>query len=43
MNYVPPAVVLGHAVAQLFGFAPRQVWHANLIRLQSLPFLPWKS
>jgi len=36
MSYVPPAGVVGHAVAQLFGVDPRQAMHEDLIRLKSL-------
>lgn len=36
MNYVPPAGVLGHTVAQLFGVDPRQAMHEDLMRLKSL-------
>jgi uncharacterized membrane protein len=36
MTYVPPAGVVGHAVAQLFGVDPRQAMHEDLIRLKSL-------
>jgi len=33
---VPPARVLGHAVAQLFGINPRQGMHEALVQLKSL-------
>ena len=36
MDYLPPAGVLGHAVAQLFGVDPRQAMHEDLMRLKSL-------
>ena len=36
MNYLPPAGVAGHAVAQLFGVDPRQAMHEDLIRLKTL-------
>jgi len=36
MDYTPPAGVLGHAVAQLFGVDPRQAMHEDLLRLKSL-------
>jgi uncharacterized membrane protein len=36
MNYIPPAGVAGHAVAQLFGVDPRQAMHDDLIRLKTL-------
>jgi uncharacterized membrane protein len=36
MNYVPPAGVVGHAVAKLFGVDPRQAMHDDLVRLKSL-------
>jgi uncharacterized membrane protein len=36
MEYLPPAGVLGHAVAQLFGVDPRQAMNDDLIRLKSL-------
>ncbi|MEO8357210.1 MAG: hypothetical protein ABI621_14975 [Chloroflexota bacterium] len=36
MDYTPPAGVLGHAVAQLFGVDPRQAMHEDLMRLKSL-------
>lgn len=36
MNYIPPAGVAGHAVAQLFGVDPRQAMHEDLIRLKTL-------
>jgi uncharacterized membrane protein len=36
MNYLPPAGVAGHAVAQLFGVDPRQAMHEDLVRLKSL-------
>ena len=36
MEYLPPAGVLGHAVAQLFGVDPRQAMNEDLIRLKSL-------
>ena len=36
MNYLPPAGVAGHAVAQLFGVDPRQAMHDDLIRLKTL-------
>jgi hypothetical protein len=37
------AGVLGHAVAQLLGVNLRQALHEHLIRLNSLPLLPWNS
>jgi uncharacterized membrane protein len=36
MSYLPPAGVMGHAVAQLFGVDPRQAMQEDLIRLKSL-------
>jgi uncharacterized membrane protein len=36
MEYLPPAGVVGHAVAQLFGVDPRQAMNDDLIRLKSL-------
>jgi uncharacterized membrane protein len=36
LEYLPPAGVLGHAVAQLFGVDPRQAMNDDLIRLKSL-------
>jgi len=36
MNYLPPAGVAGHAVAQLFGVDPRQAMHEDLVRLKTL-------
>jgi uncharacterized membrane protein len=36
MSYVPPAGVIGHAVAQVFGVDPRQAMHEDLMRLKSL-------
>jgi uncharacterized membrane protein len=36
MTYLPPAGVVGHAVAQLFGVDPRQAMHEDLIRLKTL-------
>jgi uncharacterized membrane protein len=36
MDYTPPAGVVGHAVAQLFGVDPRQAMHEDLMRLKSL-------
>ncbi|HUE99626.1 MAG TPA: SRPBCC family protein, partial [Anaerolineales bacterium] len=36
MNYIPPAGVAGHAVAQLFGVDPRQAMHDDLTRLKTL-------
>ena len=36
MEYLPPAGVLGHAVAQLFGVDPRQAMNDDLMRLKSL-------
>jgi uncharacterized membrane protein len=36
MNYIPPAGVAGHAVAQLFGVDPRQAMHEDMIRLKTL-------
>ncbi len=36
MSYVPPAGVLGHTVAQLFGVDPRQAMNDDLMRLKSL-------
>jgi uncharacterized membrane protein len=36
MAYLPPAGVVGHAVAQLFGVDPRQAMHEDLIRLKTL-------
>lgn len=36
MEYVPPAGVAGHAVAQLFGVDPRQAMHEDLVRLKTL-------
>lgn len=36
MSYVPPAGVVGHAVAQLFGVDPRQAMHEDLLRFKSL-------
>jgi uncharacterized membrane protein len=36
MTYLPPAGVVGHAVAQLFGVDPRQAMNDDLIRLKSL-------
>ena len=36
MNYLPPAGVAGHAVAQLFGVDPRQAMHEDLFRLKTL-------
>lgn len=36
MEYLPPAGVLGHAVAQLFGVDPRQAMNEDLMRLKSL-------
>jgi uncharacterized membrane protein len=36
MIYLPPAGVVGHAVAQLFGVDPRQAMHDDLIRLKTL-------
>lgn len=33
---MPPAGVLGHAVAQLFGINPRQAMHEALVQLKSL-------
>jgi uncharacterized membrane protein len=36
MNYVPPAGVVGHAVAQLFGVDPRQAMNDDLMRLKTL-------
>lgn len=36
MTYLPPAGVMGHAVAQLFGVDPRQAMHDDLIRLKTL-------
>jgi uncharacterized membrane protein len=36
MEYLPPAGVLGHAVAQLFGVDPRQTMNDDLMRLKSL-------
>lgn len=36
MSYLPPAGVVGHAVAQLFGVDPRQAMHEDLMRLKSL-------
>ena len=35
-HYLPPAGVLGHAVAQLFGINPRQAMHEDLVQLKSL-------
>ncbi|MGE5376157.1 MAG: SRPBCC family protein [Bacteroidota bacterium] len=35
MEYLPPAGVLGHAVAQLFGVDPRQAMNDDLMRLKS--------
>jgi uncharacterized membrane protein len=36
MEYLPPAGVLGHAVAQLFGVDPRQAMNDDLMRLKSV-------
>lgn len=36
LDYVPPAGVLGHAVAELFGVDPRQAMNEDLLRLKSL-------
>ncbi len=36
MNYIPPAGVVGHAVARLFGVDPRQSMHDDLVRLKTL-------
>ncbi len=36
IEYLPPAGVLGHAVAQLFGVDPRQAMNDDLMRLKSL-------
>jgi uncharacterized membrane protein len=36
MTYLPPAGVVGHAVAQLFGVDPRQAMNDDLIRLKTL-------
>ncbi len=36
MEYLPPAGVVGHAVAQLFGVDPRQAMNDDLMRLKSL-------
>lgn len=36
MTYLPPAGVVGHAVAQLFGVDPRQSMHEDLVRVKSL-------
>jgi uncharacterized membrane protein len=36
MEYLPPAGVVGHAVAQLFGVDPRQAMNDDLVRLKSL-------
>ena len=36
MEYLPPAGVIGHAVAQLFGVDPRQAMNDDLVRLKSL-------
>ena len=36
MIYLPPAGVVGHAVAQLFGVDPRQAMNDDLIRLKTL-------
>ncbi len=36
MDYIPPAGVLGHAVAQLFGVDPRQAMNEDLMRLKTL-------
>lgn len=36
MTYVPPAGVVGHAVAQLFGVDPRQAMNDDLTRLKAL-------
>jgi uncharacterized membrane protein len=36
MEYLPPAGVLGHTVAQLFGVDPRQAMNDDLMRLKSL-------
>jgi uncharacterized membrane protein len=36
MEYLPPAGVLGHAVAELFGVDPRQAMNEDLVRLKTL-------
>ena len=36
MTYLPPAGVMGHAVAQIFGVDPRRAMNDDLIRLKSL-------
>ena len=36
MEYLPPAGVVGHAVAELFGVDPRQALNEDLVRLKSL-------
>ena len=36
MTYMPPAGVVGHKVAELFGVDPRQAMHEDLIRLKTL-------
>jgi uncharacterized membrane protein len=36
MGYTPPAGVLGHAVASLFGTNPKQAMDEDLMRLKSL-------
>jgi uncharacterized membrane protein len=36
MEYLPPAGVVGHAVAQLFGVDPRQAMNDDLVQLKSL-------
>jgi len=33
MEYLPPAGMLGHTVAQLFGVDPRQAMNNDLMRL----------
>jgi uncharacterized membrane protein len=36
MEYLPPAGVVGHAIAQLFGVDPRHALNEDLVRLKSL-------
>jgi uncharacterized membrane protein len=36
MEYTPPAGVLGHAVAKLFGADPKQAMDEDMVRLKSL-------
>ena len=36
MTYMPPAGVVGHKVAELFGVDPRQAMQDDLMRLKAL-------